>query len=271
MPMVQLGRATVTTFLDGWMRFVATELFPGMPVDLLAAHGGIEDDQVILPLTTYVVAIGGRTVVVDTGLGPSLGRLSGETGALPSALRDGGIDTARVDAVVLTHLHSDHIGWISSDVNGEQRPTFPNARYVISRVEWAHWQSANPDRIARINAPLAAAGQLALVDDGHEPVPGVRLLATPGHTPGHVSVLLSDGGASAVITGDAVYHPAQLEQPQWSPRTDADTALAARTRAALAERLADEGLLVLGGHFPPPMGGHLLRVEHRRVYRPLSG
>src|SRR5579864_8264983 len=141
--MLQLGGATVTTFLDGWMNFQATELFPGMPVELLAAHGGIENDHVILALTTYVVAISERTVVVDTGLGPSLGRLSGETGALPAALRAGGIDTARVDAVVLTHLHSDHIGWIASDVHGEKRPTFPNARYVISRAEWAHWQRVN--------------------------------------------------------------------------------------------------------------------------------
>jgi hypothetical protein len=63
--------------------------------------------------------------------------------------------------------------------------------------------------------------------------------------------------------GDAIYRPAQLKQPQWSPRTDSD--------AALAERIADEGLFVLGGHVPPPMGRHLLRVEQRRVYRPLGG
>jgi glyoxylase-like metal-dependent hydrolase (beta-lactamase superfamily II) len=253
------------------MSFEATRTFPGMPLELLAAHGGIEDGQWIAPLTTYVVALGGRTLVIDTGLGPSLGHFSGATGALPAALQEGGVDTARVDAVVLTHLHSDHIGWIFSDVNGERRPTFANARYVISRAEWAHWQSRDADRIARTAAPLAAAGQLDLVEDGHEPVPGMRLLATPGHTPGHVSVLLCDGGVGAVITGDAVYNPAQLEQPQWSPRTDTDAALAARSREALAERIADEGLIVLGGHFPPPMGGRLLRVEQRRVYRPLGG
>jgi glyoxylase-like metal-dependent hydrolase (beta-lactamase superfamily II) len=271
MQTLRIGRAGLTALLDGWLSFDPAQQFPGMPVELLAAHGGIEDGRWIAPLTTYVVAIGGRTVVIDTGLGPSLGRFSGETGALPAALHGAGIDPARVDVVVLTHLHADHIGWNFNDADGERRPTFGNARYVVSRAEWAHWQSSKAGYIARDAAPLATTGQLDLVDDGHEPAPGVRLLATPGHTPGHVSVLLYDSGAGAVITGDALYNPAQLEQPQWSSASDTDPAQAAQSRTALADRIAAEGLIVLGGHFPPPMGGRLLRIEQRRVYHPLAG
>jgi glyoxylase-like metal-dependent hydrolase (beta-lactamase superfamily II) len=271
MQMRKVGSARVLALSDGRLIFDPAQQFPGMPIELFAAHGGIENGRWVAPLTTYVVTIGGKTVVIDTGLGPALGRFSGETGALPAALRLAEVDLARVDAVVLTHLHPDHIGWNFTDSPAGPRLTFPNARYVVSRTEWEFWQDSPAGSIAASARPLAATGQLDLVDDGHEPAPGVRLLATSGHTPGHMSVLLYDAGEGAVISGDALYNPAQLEQPQWSSASDSDPKLAARSRASLAERIADEGLVVLGGHFPPPQAGRLLRVGQRRVYQPLAG
>lgn len=267
----RIGSATVLALSDGRLIFDPAQQFPGMPVELLAAHGGIEQGRWVAPLTTFVVSIGGTTVVIDTGLGPSLGRFTGETGALPAALRLAEVDCARVDRVVLTHLHADHVGWNLSDVQGEPRPTFPNARYICTRAEWDFWRDSPAGYIARCVKPLVESGQMELVEDGHEPAAGVRLLATPGHTPGHVSVLLYDGGEGAVITGDALYNPAQLEQPQWSSASDTDPALSARSRATLADRIADEGLVVLGGHFPPPQAGRLLRVEQRCIFQPLTG
>ena len=271
MHMQMIGAAGVLALSDGRLIFDPAQQFPGMPVELLAAHGGIENGRWVAPLTTFVIMIGTKTVVVDTGLGPSLGRFTGETGALPAALRLAEVDLARVDAVVLTHLHPDHIGWNFSGQNGEPRPTFPNARYIVTRAEWEFWKDNPAGYIARSVRPLETTGQLDIVEDGHEPAPGVRLLATPGHTPGHVSVLLYDGGEGAVITGDALYNPAQLEQPQWSSASDSDPALSARSRASLADRIADEGLIVLGGHFSPPQAGKLLRVGQRRVYQALTG
>jgi glyoxylase-like metal-dependent hydrolase (beta-lactamase superfamily II) len=266
---VCIGGMRVDGAHDGRLTFDPTVQMPGMPVELLAAHGAIEGDRWVAPLTTYIIRAAGRTTIVDTGLGPALGRFEGETGWLPEELRRAELDPERVQTVILTHLHPDHIGWNFTERDGERRLTFPNARYVVTRAEWEHWRESPAGFIVRDALPLADTGQLDLVDDGAEPAPGVRLLATPGHTPGHVSVLLYDGGEGAVITGDALYNPAQLEQPQWSSASDHDKELSARSRASLADRIADEGLIVLGGHFPPPQGGRLLRVEQRRVFRPL--
>lgn len=276
MQTLRIGAMQVTAATDGRLSIDAAAQFPGLPLDLLAAHGGFEGGRWLAPLTTYIIHIAGRTVVVDTGLGPRLGQFEGETGALPASLRQAGLALERVDAVVMTHLHPDHIGWNFTERDGERRLTFPNARYTVTRAEWEHWQGSPAGFIARRATarsalPLAGTGQLDLAEDGYEPAPGVRLLATPGHTPGHVSVLLFDGGEGAVITGDAAYNPAQLEQPAWSSSADVDPALAARSRTTLADRIADEGLIVLGGHFPPPQAGRLLRVGQRRVYRSLGG
>jgi glyoxylase-like metal-dependent hydrolase (beta-lactamase superfamily II) len=125
--------------------------------------------------------------------------------------------------------------------------------------------------VRRSVKPLAETGQLELVEDGHEPAPGVRLLATPGHTAGHVGILVYGQGEGGIIAGDIAHHPMEFEHPEWSPRFDADPAQAARTRTTLVERAEAEGLLVLGGHLPPPHAGRIVRVEQRRVYQPLSG
>jgi glyoxylase-like metal-dependent hydrolase (beta-lactamase superfamily II) len=271
MQTLRLGNMRIDGAHDGRLSFDPAAQFPGMPVELLAAHGGIEGGRWVAPLTTYVVRTQGGTVIVDTGLGPALGRFEGETGLLPASLRRVGLDPDRVDTVIMTHLHPDHIGWNFTEQDGERRLTFRNARYVVTRTEWDHWQSIPAGFIARNATPLADTGQLDLVEDECEVSPGVRLLATPGHTPGHVSVLLFNGPEGAVITGDALYNPAQLEQPQWGSSADTDAELATRSRTSLAERIADEGLIVLGGHFPPPQVGRLLRVEQRRVYRSLGG
>lgn len=114
---------------------------------------------------------------------------------------------------------------------------------------------------------MEAAGQLTLAEDGFEVAPGVSLLATPGHTPGHVSILLMDDGAGAIITGDAAQHPAELENPELSPPHDFDPAQSAASRLALVERAEADGLVILGGHFPAPGAGTIVRVGSRRRWR----
>lgn len=93
------------------------------------------------------------------------------------------------------------------------------------------------------------------------------MIATPGHTPGHASILVTADGSGCVIVGDAAHHPAEFEDPTLQPPYDSDPAMARETRLGLAERVEAEGLLVAGGHFPAPHVGTLVRVEGKRRWR----
>ena len=268
---LRFGEIAVQPALDGYLLLNLANVFPGVPQEAWRAYtSGIENGKLRCALTTFIVQTHGRIVLIDTGLGPHLTRFEGECGKLPMALANAGVAPENVDVVVSTHLHFDHVGWNCTEVDGGWLPTFPNARYVVNRREWARWIDVEAGYVARQLRPIDAAGQLELVDDGYEPAPGMRLLGTPGHTPGHVSVLVYDGGDGGVITGDAAHHPAELEHPDWIPAVDEDSGLASKSRLELADRIEAEGLTVLGGHFPEPHCGRIVRVQQRRTYVPLG-
>ncbi|OPG12717.1 Zn-dependent hydrolase [Microbispora sp. GKU 823] len=194
-------------------------------------------EEWVLHFHCYLLRAAGRTVLVDTGIGgagspatwaPLPGRLGGELTAAGAAPAD-------VDVVVLTHLHSDHAGGAVAD----GAPAFPNARYVVQRAE-TEW-AAEPVR-ALILDPLRDL--LDVVDGDAEPVPGVRVLHTPGHTPGHQCVEVGD----LVMSGDAVLHPVQVADPSIPYVYDEDPDLAVRTREDILARAA----VLAPSHFPDP-------------------
>jgi glyoxylase-like metal-dependent hydrolase (beta-lactamase superfamily II) len=193
-----------------------------------------DGDDWVLPFRCYLARLGDANVLVDTGVGES-------SEFLPSGqrlLRER-VDRDSIDLVVLTHLHVDHIGWAVRD--GE--PYFRRARYVASAADFAFFE----DRLAE----PADAGRLELVVGETEIAPDVRLLPTPGHTPGHMSVLL---GESTLVLGDVAVHPSQLATPSLHYVHEHDPELAARTRLELFEWLAAEETVVAAGHFPLPFG-----------------
>ncbi len=271
LPPLQFGTVTVEAITDGYLDLNLSRFFPTVPAEAWQAYpDAAGQENLRCPMTTFVVRSGGQVALVDTGLGPSLGNFSGVSGQLPASLAAAGIKNEDVNTVIFTHLHSDHVGGNCIEVDGEFRPTFPNATYVINRPEWVQWADVQAGFIKRHVLPLATSGQLSLVDDGHEPLPGVRLISTPGHTSGHVSVLVYGDGEGGVITGDAAHHPAEIEHPDWSPSADDDPELSGRSRARLIERIEQEGLIVLGGHFPAPHAGRIVRVQQRRVFQSLG-
>jgi glyoxylase-like metal-dependent hydrolase (beta-lactamase superfamily II) len=175
-------------------------------------------------------------------------------------LAQAGLTPADIDFVCCTHLHGDHVGWNTRLDNGRWVPTFPNARYLFADTEIAYWERLHEQEPANMYRqvwddsvlPVLVSGQAERVDSEAEILSGVRLRPAPGHTPGNVVIELDDGKVCAVMTGDVVHHPVQIERPDWCSNFDDDQERARLTRRALLERLADTDTLMLPAHFAAP-------------------
>lgn len=181
-------------------------------------------------------------------------------------LAQAGLTPADIDFVCCTHLHGDHVGWNTYLDNGRWVPTFPKARYLFAASELDYWEqhhAADPASIYRRPwedsvLPVIAAGQARKVADDAELLDGIHLRPAPGHTPGNAVIQVDDGRSRAVLSGDVVHHPVQIERPDWCSEFDLDQAAARITREALLASVADTGTALLGAHFAGPAA---LRVE----------
>ena len=172
-----------------------------------------------------------------------------------------------------THLHFDHVGWNVIRTDDGWEPTFPNAQYLFGNDEYDHWREDPDPNKANDECVqlLVDAGLTRLVPDDHVITPELRLIPTPGHTPGHVSVRIESRRQAALITGDMVHHPIQIVRPDWRSGPDYDPPAATATRRALFGELADTDVLVLGTHFNAPSGGHVRSVGDGWTWAPAKG
>jgi len=276
----RIGEVTVTKIVElevtGGSRFIlpqATyeEILPigWLQPDFADERGRLKMSIHALVVETQRGKTGGRRLIVDTCLGndkenrriPTWNKL--QTSFLAD-LAAAGYARETIDTVVCTHLHVDHVGWNTMLVDGRWVPTFPNARYLMGRVEHAHWTGQNErDDITAVLAdsvtPVWDAGLVDLVETDHRICDEVHLVPTPGHTPGHVSVRIASQGEAALITGDFMHHPCQMARPEWSSTADSDPAEARRTREAMLTGLAGTPTLVIGTHFAGRTAGHVAR------------
>ena len=222
----------------------------------------------------YLVRSQGRTILIDTGYGPGpIEYLGGRRGELMDDLAAKDINPEEVDTVFFSHLHLDHVGWNTREEAGRLVPTFPKARYVAHQADLDHFRK--PEVVAASRYPYMDRLVEPLVDQGvWDPVPGdtdltdeVRAIHTPGHTPGHMSVLVSSLGQRALIQGDAFIHPAQVTEADWSPIFDGDPDTATATRHKLLEELESAGTPVISCHFPAPGFGRVVRYESKRYWQ----
>jgi len=235
--------------------------------DWLRPHFLDADGNMLLSIHAFAIRSGDARVVVDTCLGAGKPRPIPEWSDLQTSfLRDlesVGFAADSIDRVVCTHLHFDHIGWNTIRHDGRWVPTFPNARYLVGEKEWGFWQHEDdpyaPEAKADSLLPVFEAGLVDLVDPDHVITDEVRLIPTPGHTPGHVSVEVRSGGQRAIITGDMFHLPLQMAHPDWPDLADVDAELARRTRERFLADHADQPVLILGTHFNAPTGGHIVR------------
>jgi glyoxylase-like metal-dependent hydrolase (beta-lactamase superfamily II) len=224
------------------------------------------DCNINLAVQSFLVESAGRRILVDTcfGHGHQLPYdLPIETRGFPETLAAAGFGRQEVDVVVCTHLHFDHVGWNVIQVDGGWEPMFPNAQYLFGNTEYDHWsEDPDPNRCNEESVQLLVdSGLTRLVADDHVITPEVRLIPTPGHTPGHVSVQIDSGGSTAIISGDMVHHPVQIVHPDWPSVPDYDREAAMAMRRTMFARLADTDVLLLGTHFNAPAGGHIRSTD----------
>jgi glyoxylase-like metal-dependent hydrolase (beta-lactamase superfamily II) len=181
-------------------------------------------------------------------------------------------------------MHVDHVGWNTRWDGMQWVPTFPNARYLFGRLEWAHMRE---EVIPMGDVPIAMAAMLEcatviadsirpivdhklvdFVETNHRITEDVTLFPTPGHTPGHVSVAVNSAGMKAIIAGDVIHHPVQIFDPSISTMLDSDRSLARITRQTLIDEIADSDSILLGTHFVAPSGGRIVRTGRHGRFIP---
>ena len=176
--------------------------------------------------------------------------------------------------VVMTHAHRDHVGWNLLSKDGTYEPTFPNARYWVSIKDWEACHDPELFETRFPNAPECVwpLEDLGLVEfmDGEEVLTSeLTTLPTPGHTPGHMSIMINSQGQRGFILGDVLHNTAQIEQTDWVSRADIDPEQTRMTRRAVMERLESEGLPVAAVHLAAPGFGKIVRAQGRRVWQVL--
>ena len=272
---VMVGKAEVTALFDGLIALDAKLLKYAKDEDvqrLLARHF-VGSPKMQTAVNAFLINTGGRLVLVDAGAG----RLYGPTlGNVLQNLKAAGYRPEQVDAVILTHLHGDHIGGLN---DAENWPVFPNATVHMAQADHDFWlsearETAAPEGMKRmfqtarrIAEPYLAQGKWKTFEAGAEIVPGITAVAAHGHTPGHTAFAIESEGQRLLIWGDLVHcHAAQFARPDIAIEFDVDLKQAVATRLAIFRKVADTRELVAGMHLPFPGIGRV-HPEGKDTYR----
>ena len=255
------------------------ELWPNVPVEDWLQYkerypDTFEGDSMRLEIGCYLVRSRGQTILIDTGYGPGpIDYIGGLRGELMTDLARQEVEPTEVDTVFLSHLHLDHVGWNTTDQGGKFVPTFPNARYIAHQADLDHFRRPEVRDASRYPyldqcvEPLVELGIFDTFSQDSDLTSEVRAIHTPGHTPGHMSVMVASSGQRALIQGDVLIHPAQVTETGWSPLFDGDFELATDTRRKMLDQVEADGTTVISCHFPAPGFGKVVRSEGKRYWQ----
>ena len=267
-----VGRVKITNVLEigatGGTRFILPQATPqeAQKMPWLVPHYANAEGRLRLNVQSWIVETPTNRIIVDTCIGndktnrsvPAWNELNKP---FLNDLAAAGYPAETIDTVICTHLHIDHVGWNTKLVDGKWVPTFTNARYLFGKTEYDHWAAHSPEGEHKAVfedsvQPIVDAGYADLIGSDHRIGDEVSLIATPGHSPGHMSILVTSGGQQALLTGDVAHHPCQMAHLDWSSTADSDPVQSIEARKMLFSRFADTPTLVFGGHYDP---GHIVR------------
>ncbi|GHO98311.1 MBL fold hydrolase [Reticulibacter mediterranei] len=261
-----LNDIRITYLPDGLLSLDPMAMFPTSTVADWQRYRGLLDSEgkLVGSLGAYIIQTPGHALLVDAGFGPGSferGPFKVQGGELLSSLKLARLDPSDIDSVFFTHLHSDHVGWVGRNVDGQRVQTFPNARYLIRDAEWHRFDDPAENRAGVEDALRLLEPRIKLVAAGEQLVPGVTILATPGHTAGHSSLLIAVGQQRAILLGDTFHSAVQMEHPEWSNTFDRDYERAKQARQWMLRELAKPATIGIGTHLSGSVFGRLIPVQ----------
>jgi len=271
----KVGSAECIALYDGvWEKAHDPTFFKNASVEdtkRALAAGGLRTDFVTIPIMALVIKLNGKIVMCDAGGGGQVQAFNPNSvfvsGKLQGNLKAAGIEPAKIDTILISHFHPDHIfGLLKAKTN---KPVFPNAEIIVPAAEYKWW--TDPSLIARLPTARQALGRriqavipnwknVLPVEGEDEVVPGIRFVKAPGHTAGHTAFHLSSGNDQLLISNDLAYVPALVAaHPNWHGAYDQDAAVATSTRRKLLDRVIADKMMICGTHFPWPGLGRIAR------------
>ncbi|HEU4619484.1 MAG TPA: MBL fold metallo-hydrolase [Gammaproteobacteria bacterium] len=268
---VALGGIELTVLDDGVFSFPAKPFFRNVPESEWHDEVGADaEGRIRVGHNCGLVDLGGELIVVDTGYGDDTH--GGAAGHLLEELDRAGRKREDVTLVVNTHAHGDHVKRNTIVEDGRRRPTFPRARYHLGVAD-RQWFAGRRGLVHEFDEQIGsieALGQLALVDGEHALTPEALIHPTPGHTPGHASLIVESQGQTAIFLGDLCHHPLHFSHPDWVSEFDTDPEVTPRTRAMLFELAVERDALLVCAHAAPPGLGRLERANGGFVWEPVE-
>lgn len=273
---VIIGDVKVTYLPDGGGIVNPLALYPASTEAGWQQHRDLlnEDGKFLTTIGAFLIEAGDRKIAIDQGIGPvsiefpGFGPFFGEK--YLDSLKQTGIEPEAITDVFYTHLHLDHCGWTTREIGGQRQLTFANARYMVTKTEWDFWYGgdnpAGPDP-EFVQKPLE--DRIEFIRPGDSIVPGIEVLATPGHTPGHVSLQLSGPGERLFLLGDVLHGAMQLEERDWSVAFDVDVEQARKTREGLYPELVKPNTRIAANHFSNAVFGSIVETEAGLRWHPL--
>jgi glyoxylase-like metal-dependent hydrolase (beta-lactamase superfamily II) len=276
----KVGDIEVTQIFDGVANApYDANMVPGKTAEEVKAayaKAGITSELRPNYFTVTVVKMKGKTIMFDSSTGGQLAPTAGLM--MAKNMYAAGVDPWKIDTIIVTHFHPDHIsGMISKETNSQ---VFPNAQIIMPATEYKHWTAPDlagkvPDGVKplvnRIQSTFPKWKNITQVEADKEVVPGIRSVATYGHTPGHTSYIVSSGKKQLMVLGDVTSHYAlNVANPDWSISFDNDKAMAAETRRKVFDRAIADKIVMTGYHWGMPGAGTVKKDGNGYAFMPVK-